>query len=209
MPTARTWLIENYLAGNLTANQRQQVEQRRENDPDFDRAVLAQWLVQLHLEEQQDEAAFDRQRNTLNAELAQQPRRNDTSRTPRYLWQVVMPSLAAAAVLLLVWLSWPPDQLATSVSISEEVGGMPFDGPPVQVVRFAYEPGLLGRLRTQPRYRWPRDTLYLYGKDWQQTTPDQWTLEPLKDTLHYQLTVGERTYELLKGTPELTTPPTR
>lgn len=204
----RTWLMEQYLAGNLTDDQHQLVELRRTTDSDFDRQVLAHWLVQETMEQERNTLVFEQAMAELGTELAQQKRRYTTVKQPRFLWNVLLPGLMAASVAIVVWLSWPPPAQFGNITITS-ADGMGFGDLSLVVARYAHEPGLLGRLRTDVRYRWPNDTLFLYGRAWQQTTPDSLKLERIDERGHYQLHLGQRTYDLLQGQTELTKPPVK
>lgn len=204
----RTWLMEQYLAGNLTDEQHRLVELRRTTDPDFDRQVLAHWLVQETMEQEQKTLVFEEAMAELGTELAQHKRRYTTVKQPRFLWNVLLPGLMAASVAVVIWLSWPPPGQFDKITVTsaDDIG---FEGLPLVVARYTHEPGLLGWLRTDARYRWPGDTLFLYGRTWQQSAPDSLKLDRIDERGHYQLHLGQRTYDLLQGQTELTKPPVK
>ncbi|MBO0933833.1 hypothetical protein [Fibrella aquatilis] len=199
----QTWLIDQYLAGNLTDDQQQRVDQRRQDDAEFNRQVLAHWLVQQYLEQAQDAATFNREMTELGTELAQQKQRYNTTKRPRFLIQVLVPSLAAAAVALVVWLSWPPTTKTGRLTLNDPEG-YGIGKSPLWIAQTPYAPGLLGRLRTADQYRWPGDTLFVYGSTLGQLLTSSWQLDKLPERGLYRLRTDKRTYTVRRGQREQT-----
>ncbi|MEZ0540244.1 hypothetical protein [Fibrella arboris] len=221
----RIWLIEQYLTGQLPEALHERVAARCRQDPAFEQEVVALWLVHNFLADEQDALAFNQTTAALSAELKPGPMDRKEGAV-RYVTQkptpfsvdiifgkkyapLVRPLLFAAAYVLLVggfWsLSLPPRPVPATLPLSSDASdSMGMGGAPLQVVQYSHAPGLLGALRTADRYRWPNDTLFLYGKTVGTGSTARWRLERIPNTSQYRLKTGQHTYTLVAGQPTLT-----
>lgn len=209
----RTWLIDQYLAGRLAADQHQRVNERRQADPAFDQYVLAQWLVLDRLAQENETAIFNQgiaglvddlslesgapQEHPSGEEGLVRPLRNTHKRTP-YLIGLLVACMAGVLILF----SLPPTRHVGTVDVDDPDYGA--DASRFAVVQYSHAPGFLGKWNTQDHYKWPKDTLFLYGKTLGHPLPDSAYLEPINESGQYHLVIGKRTYLLHIGQTNLT-----
>jgi len=199
----RIWVIQQYLAGKLPDDLHQQVEERRRSDPEFDQQVLAQGVLAMYAEHEQNTLHFYDQTDKLTLELGKTRGPYDTSRQITYLPQLIKLTLAASLVAVFIWAGWyafipPAGGVAQSVDLeSDESSG--FGEKKVLVVRYNRLPGLAGLFQKDSQYRWPGDTLFLYGREVQKIAIDSLRLSTTDFTNQYQLQVAQQQFLIQKG----------
>ena len=168
--------------------------------------MLAQWLITNKLEAEQETIVFDQAISKLLGEPGQKKTKEGfitTKKTPFLIRLLTVGMVAAVVVMaLMLWLSQPP---------TRQVGHLPVIDPnysasntTITIVQYAHAPGFLGKWQQQDQYRWPKDTLFLYGETLGHPLPDSSRLDPINESGQYHLVIRKRTYLIHVGQTKLT-----
>lgn len=205
--STQTWLIEQYLLGNLPPGANERIEQQMRIDPAFGQRVMAQWLVLEYIgEEQQATQLYQSLKPATRAAGGQKPLYVSHKRIT-FLWQLL--GIGMAATLLLCLGLWqftrnqqPVERVGTVPLVTDgtEQYGMGDAEDSVVVLRYDRSPGWW---RFSNRYTWAGDTLRLYSRALSQQPTGGWTITPTDQRNVYRLKTDRQVYQLLRGRTEL------
>ena len=198
--TDQTWLIEQFLRGNLPPDSHAEVEQRMKVDATFEQRVRAQWLILTYIDHQREATDFYRQWEQIPVDAAKR-KETGSHKGIDYLPQLLM----AAVVLLVSGLvytgiqySRPPQQSISSVPVqNDDSEQYNFSGDEDSVVVIQYN-RLLSLWPFGQQYTWQADVLTLYGFPAQQPTDSTWRIVPTQARNIYLLRTPEKEYRIRK-----------
>ena len=204
----QTWLIEQFLRGNLPPKVHNLIEERMASDADFEHRIMAQWLVLDYLDEQKWVTELYQQINPAVLTAATNKADYRNNKTIRLLVQVI----GIAAILLLClgigFLAYRYSQPLTKqvskvpVTVDDpEEYGFSVGNDSVVVVQYTHVPTFWSFGR---KYTWKAGTLAIYGLPAAESVTKNWQIKPTARRNTYLLNTGRHTYELLKGQTNLT-----
>lgn len=223
----RTWLIRQFLNGDLPPDTTERINQWMKTDPAFERDVMAQWLIGQYAEQEGETAQWHRELDDIVAEanqrktsyanwkrirhlpellgIRQKSSVEDARPRSRYAPQRVIGFVAAVLVLLslfnILYRRYPTQQVGSvPVVAGSDDYGLADSADSVVVVCYDRSPGFwtFGDV-----YAWSGDTLKLYGRSWRTVPSKAWRIIPTDRRNQYRLRTDRQTYRLTKGTTRL------
>lgn len=204
----QTWLIEQFLRGNLPPTVHNQVEERMAADADFEHRVMAQWLVLNYLDEQRQVTDLYQKINPIIVASGTKKATYGSYKDVRFLVQLVG---IAAFLLLCLGVSFlayrynqPLTKQVSTIPITiddPEEYGFSMGDDSVEVIQYDRVPNFWSFGK---KYTWEAGTLAVYGLPAEESVTKNWQIKPTARRNTYLLNTGRQTYELLKGQTNLT-----
>jgi hypothetical protein len=215
----RIWVIQQYLNGTLPQDLHQQVEERRQSDSDFDRQVLTLGLLDVWAETERNALSFYEQTDRIIIDSAQERRDYQTGKRLNFLPELIrlhpqlFIGLAASLIIAFTWTltrfesseTELPEPLAVPETIDDSElsgNGIGSTAEKVSIIRYERVPGLWGLFQKSDQYKWPGDTLFLYGKALQKIPLDSLQVVATDFTRKYYLQIGQQRFLIQKGQTE-------
>ncbi|TAE25566.1 MAG: hypothetical protein EAZ91_18950 [Cytophagales bacterium] len=210
----RIWVIQQYLNGTLPEVLHQQVEERRKSDPDFDQQVVTLGLLDVYAETERNTLSFYEETDKIIIASAHERRDYDTRKRLTFLPELIklhpqlFIGLAALLILVFTWVvieSSPTVAPTAQVMIDDSelsVNAIGSTVEKVSIVRYERVPGFWGLFQESDQYKWPGDTLFLYGKTLPKVPLDSLQVFATDYAKRYYLQLGQQRFLIQKGQSE-------
>ncbi|AQG78547.1 hypothetical protein [Spirosoma montaniterrae] len=200
---AQTWLIEQYVLGELPPGVAAKLEERMRADPVLEQRVLTQWLVVDYLQHEQQTTRFYQQSQSITTSAS--GRKQHTPQGIQYLtWLVGVAALVLLCLSVWVYLQMRPAQPqigSVPVTGGDDHYGMVDTDDSTVVLRYDRNPRFW---IFRDQYAWASDTLKIYSSSLSRESLENWQLERTEKRGVFVLKTKQQQYKLTNTHTELT-----